>query len=238
MIGFTAIPQDGIIGSCNGLTLDCKSRHPAGCMTNAPPSGVNVMVLGRMLNPIRGFSIRSDGSASASNQCGQASWRKHQVNVSTFYMGRKEVTKAEWEKAARGGLSGKRFPWGDTISHTQANFNNYGAEPYQTGTIGFHPTYGTGSMPYTSPVGSFTANGYGLHDMAGNGFEWCWDCYDAYASGSQTAPRGASSGFSRVVRGGGWYGHANDCRVAIRSGDYPSSMRSGTGFRLARSSVP
>ena len=77
-------------------------------------------------------------------------------------------TEAEWEKAARGGLSGKRFSSGDTISHAQANFKNDGREIYQAGTRGYHPTYGTGSMPYTSPVGSFTVNGYGLHDMAGN----------------------------------------------------------------------
>jgi formylglycine-generating enzyme required for sulfatase activity len=148
-------------------------------------------------------------------------------------------TEAEWEKAARGGLSGKRFPWGDTISHSQANFNNDGREPYQTGTAGYHPTYAYGSKPYSSPVGSFSANDYGLYDMSGNVMEWCWDWHGPYASGEQTDPRGPSSGWRRVLRGGDWGSNANACRVAGRDYYSPTGSYDGCiGFRIARSSVP
>ncbi len=153
-------------------------------------------------------------------------------------------TEAEWEKAARGGVSGKRFPSGsDTISHSQANYYAASGLSYDlSGEVNsYHPTYNTGWQPYTSPVGSFAANGYGLHDMAGNVWEWCWDWYggSTYVSGASD-PRGAASGSNRVVRGGGWGGgYVTYCRAAARHNHTPAdSGNFVTGFRLARSSVP
>lgn len=135
-------------------------------------------------------------------------------------------TEAEWEYAARGGLSGKRFPWGDTISHSQANYVSlwngdtpvfsYDISP----TEGYHPVWDDGAQPYTSPVGTFLtgACGYGLFDMAGNVAEWCNDWYDNYGSRPQTNPTGPEKGNSRVFRCGSWIGSPNDCRVSYRYG--------------------
>ena len=145
-------------------------------------------------------------------------------------------TEAEWEKAARGGLSGKRFAWGNTISHSRANY--YATSDYKydlTGNSYHHPSYKTGSEPYTSPVGAFAANGYGLYDMAGNVFEWCWDWHVKYSSGSQTNPRGATSGTRRVFRGGSWDSGADDGRVALRDHEPPGNTDDEFGFRVARS---
>jgi uncharacterized repeat protein (TIGR03803 family) len=148
-------------------------------------------------------------------------------------------TEAEWEKAARGGLSGQRFPWGDTISESQANY--YGCTSgcgftYDLGPNGYNAIGSIGgTSPATSPVGSFAPNGYGLYDMAGNVAEWCWDWYGTpYGQPTTTNPTGPTTGGNRVLRGGLWYYSADYARCAYRDYINPTAASYGIGFRCVR----
>ena len=144
-------------------------------------------------------------------------------------------TEAEWEKAARGGLIGKRFSGGDTICHGDANYWSTSL-PYDAGSgAGYHPDYHFGKMPYTAPVGSLAANGCGLYHMSGNLKEWCNDLYDSsyYSSSPEVDPKGPSTGRLRVLRGGCWFSNASFCRVAYRNNDNPAYRFIVYGFRLA-----
>ncbi len=125
-------------------------------------------------------------------------------------------TSAEWEYAARGGLSGKRFPWGDAITHEAANYYSSSEYSYDTSaTRGYHPSYSTEDSPYTSPVGSFLPNGYGLYNMAGNVLEWCWD----------------SSASSRIIRSGSWRGYAYHLHCGLAQWYEADFIRYSVGFR-------
>jgi len=144
-------------------------------------------------------------------------------------------TEAEWEKAARGGLMGKRFPWVNTISESQANYyGNPSMYNYDLGPSGYNNAFYSLGYPYESPVGIFAPNNYGLYDMAGNILEWCWDWYGTpYAGG--TDPHGAASGSGRVLRGGGSVFDASYARCAYRVTYNPAFAISDTiGFRCVR----
>jgi sulfatase modifying factor 1 len=133
-------------------------------------------------------------------------------------------SEAEWERAARGGLEGQRYPWGDEISPDLANYL---------------PDPGLKRQRGTRPVGSYPPNGFGLYDMAGNVWEWVADWYraDAYQAGGGDA-RPASVGLLRLLRGGSWVSHdVQQLRCAHRHKVPLDSYAYSIGFRVVYSDV-
>ncbi|GHU16055.1 hypothetical protein FACS1894163_04710 [Spirochaetia bacterium] len=133
-------------------------------------------------------------------------------------------TEAEWEYACRAGTT-TPFNTGNNITTSQANYD--GNYPYNNNAKGEY-------REKTTDVGSFGPNAWDLYDMHGNVWEWCWDWYGNYASGSQTNPAGRPRSGTRVLRGGGWHGYAEYLRSADRFYPSPTFRDYGIGFRVVR----
>jgi len=174
-----------------------------------------------------------------------AGYENHPVVVVSWYgaatyaqfYGKRLPTEAEWEKAARGGLVGKRYPWGDDIDPTKANYDRDGSRGWSVAEM----------LTYLKSVGSFPPNGYGLHDVAGNVWEWCADEYDSgyYSRSQKKNPKGpgivvtfTNDDFTnitsgRVLRGGFWSNPPSALRCTERRYINPNAAYYYLGFRCS-----
>jgi sulfatase modifying factor 1 len=173
----------------------------------------------------------SDLETRANHPVVHVSWNDAQAYCA--WAGVRLPTEAEWEYAARGGLEGKAFPWGDELEPGGEHRMNV-----WQGTFPHENSLEDGYLG-TCPVDAFSANGIGLHNMTGNVWEWCsdWFSVDFHTREGRTNPQGPPRGERRSTRGGSYLCHASYCRryrVAARSSLTPDSTTGNTGFRGAR----
>lgn len=202
-----AAPEADILGRAAGATWWCNVRgadwaHPAG--------------------------RSSDWNTIPDHPVVHVSW--HDTQAYCQWAGRRLPTEAEWEYAARGGLEGKRYAWGNELTP--------GGEHRCNKWQGTFPTVNTQDDGFfgTAPVKAYPANDYGLYEVAGNVWEWCndWFLPKYYRTSPRLNPQGPTIGAGRVMRGGSYLCHESYCnryRVAARTSNTPESASGNCGFR-------
>jgi formylglycine-generating enzyme required for sulfatase activity len=245
--GIHAIDRHGLV-----FNISAESQKAAGpqgpCWTNSV--GMTFVRI-----PSGTFTMGSNSSEADRHEK-----PPHTVTISRpFYMATTEVTQAQWEAVVGGNpskfqgvdLPVEQVSWYDTKEFIRKLNIKDGCTRYRlpteaeweyacrAGTTG--PWYGDldsiawydpNSGSTTHPVGQKLANAWGLNDMLGNVYEWCEDWREAYAGENATDPRGPSSGWARVVRGGSWLIHANRARSYFRDFFPPDERRDDIGFRV------
>jgi formylglycine-generating enzyme required for sulfatase activity len=225
------------------FNMGCSASNLYGCYSNENPvhavTLTNAFYLGRYevtqaqwtarmgWNPsVFQFESAEVPAAQVSNRpVDSASWNSIQGFLSAT--GLRLPTEAEWEYAYRAGTT--------TAFHSMPGFPNGTNDDNQVGTIAW---FNSNSPGQTRPVGGKAANALGLHDMAGNLWEWVNDWFGEYSSGGQTNPQGPETGSIRVARGGSWYGDRSlfdfALRASCRAASDPFVNSYFYGFRVAR----
>ena len=237
----TATQIEFVLIPPGSFQMGCSASQQSGCNSLESPvhtvTLTNAFYMGRYEVTQVQWQARMGSNPSsfhsASTQVPAAQVPNRPVESVTWFMiqgflaqtGMRLPTEAEWEYAHRAGTT--------TAFH---GFTGYLSGTNDDSLLGNISWFDGNSTGQTRPVGGKLGNGFGLHDMSGNVWEWVNDWYGSsyYSSSPQNNPPGPTTGSKRVFRGGGWYQYSGNCRASIRGSTSPDFADDLFGFRAAR----